>query len=83
VVIGKDCKIGPNACIGPYTSLGDYVIVSSGEVENSIVMSGAVIDCEKRIVDSIIGKDAKVLDSNSLIPKGHRLILGDSTYVTV
>jgi len=53
------------------------------EVENSIIMEGAHIDCGRRIVDSLIGRNVKILSSEKNIPRGHRLILGDMTEVTL
>jgi glucose-1-phosphate thymidylyltransferase len=83
VVIGDRCEIGPNACIGPYTSIGDHVTILNTEIENSIVMNGARIDCVKKITDSLIGKDVEILDSAQRLPEGHRLIVGDSSKVTL
>jgi len=82
-ILGRNCEIGSNAYVGPYTSLGDNVKLRDSEIENSIVMEGAHICCGKRIIDSIIGRNAKVVDSNSNLPRGHRLILGDMTYVSI
>ena len=39
------------------------------EIENSIVMNGARIDCGKKITDSLIGKAAS-LDDPGLEPTG-------------
>jgi glucose-1-phosphate thymidylyltransferase len=83
VVIGDRCEIGPNAYIGPYTSIGDHVTLLNTEIENSIVMSGARIDCGKRVTDSLIGKNVEITDSNQSVPKGHKLILGDMSKVTL
>lgn len=82
-IMGRNCEIGPNAYVGPYTSLGDNVKLRNSEIENSIVMEGAHIDCGKRIIDSIIGRNAKIVDSNSNLPRGYKLILGDMTYVSI
>ena len=46
-------------------------------------MSGALIDCGKRITDSLIGKNVEITDSNQSAPKGHKLILGDASKVTL
>jgi NDP-sugar pyrophosphorylase family protein len=83
VVIGDRCEIGPNVYIGPYTSIGDHVTLLNSEMENSIVMSGARIDCGKKITDSLIGKNVEILSSDLSLPKGHRLILGDMSTVTL
>ena len=83
VVIGDRCEIGPNTFIGPYTSIGDNSTITNTEVENSIIMEGAHINCGKRIVDSLIGRKVKVLGYEQDIPRGHRLILGDRATVTL
>jgi glucose-1-phosphate thymidylyltransferase len=83
VVIGEHCVIGPNTYIGPYTSIGDNSTILNTEIENSIVMSGARIDCGKRITDSLIGKNVEIVDSAQNVPKGHKLILGDASKVTL
>jgi NDP-sugar pyrophosphorylase family protein len=52
------------------------------EVENSIIMEGAHIDCGKGITDSLIGRRVQILHDNSL-PRGHRLILSDRSTITL
>jgi NDP-sugar pyrophosphorylase family protein len=52
-------------------------------MENSIVMSGTRIDYGKRITDSLIGKNVEIIDSNQNVPKGHKLILGDASKITL
>jgi len=81
-IIGKDCRIGPDTYVGPYTSIGNNVTITGGEVENSIVMDGAAIECNLRIVDSLIGRDAKIA-SNPAKPRGSRFVLGDNTYIGI
>jgi glucose-1-phosphate thymidylyltransferase len=81
VIIGEHAEIGPNAYIGPYTSIGDHVYLANTEIENSIVMSGAHIDCGKHITDSLIGKNVEITDSSLSIPRGHKLIIGDASRV--
>jgi len=81
-VIGEHCEIGPNAYIGPYTSIGDGSTILNTEIENSIIMNGAHIDCGKRITDSLIGKNVEIVDSAQNVPKGRKLILGDASKVT-
>ena len=46
-------------------------------------MSGARIDCSKRITDSLIGKNVDIVDADLGVPKGHKLILGDASKVTL
>jgi glucose-1-phosphate thymidylyltransferase len=79
IVIGCNCQIGPNVYVGPYTAIGDNSIIRSGEVEGSIVMDGAYIDANKRIVDSIIGRHSNIESSESSLPSGSKLVVGDNT----
>jgi len=83
VILGGHCEIGPNVYIGPYTSIGNDVTIRNSEVENSIIMDGAYIECGKRIIDSLIGMKAKIVSSQENVPKGTRLILGDMTYISI
>ncbi|PJE76595.1 hypothetical protein COV05_04485 [Candidatus Uhrbacteria bacterium CG10_big_fil_rev_8_21_14_0_10_48_16] len=81
VVIGKDCNI-TSSYIGPYTAIGDGVIINKTEVEHSIIFEGASIDTTRRIVNSLIGVNAKLVDYKRSHPKtGHRLIIGDNSLV--
>ncbi|MFY3740374.1 MAG: glucose-1-phosphate thymidylyltransferase [Candidatus Nitrosomirales archaeon] len=83
VIIGSNCDIGPNTYLGPYTAIGDNCRLVGSELENSIVMEGAVIDCGNRIVDSIIGKDSKITSADGTLPKGMKFVVGDSTYLSL
>ena len=83
VVIGEHSEIGKGAYIGPYTSIGSKVKIFGAEIENSIVLDGAVIDCRERIVDSIIGKDSKILSNGNHRPSGRRFVVGESTFVSL
>jgi len=83
VIIGSNCEIGSNTYLGPYTAIGDNCRLVGSEIENSIVMEGAVIDCGNRIVDSIIGKNSRITSAEEKLPKGMKLVVGDSTYLSL
>jgi glucose-1-phosphate thymidylyltransferase len=74
-IIGENCKIGPNAYVGPYTAIGDRCQITTAEVDDSIVMDDTVIDVERKLVRSMIGKGSKILNANGLLPKGERLVV--------
>lgn len=81
VVIGENCDIS-GAYIGPYTSIGDNVTIKNTEVEHSIIFSGATIDTTRRVINSLIGIDATLVDVARSHPKtGHRLIVGDNSFI--
>jgi glucose-1-phosphate thymidylyltransferase len=80
-IVGENCKIGPNAYIGPYTAIGDRCVIAAAEVDDSIVMEDTIIDVERKIVRSMIGKGSRVLSASGLIPKGERLVVGENTTV--
>jgi glucose-1-phosphate thymidylyltransferase len=79
VIIGKNCEIGPNVYLGPYTSIGDNVKILSGEVEGSIIMQDVLINCNKRIIDSIIGRQSRLESADATYPSGLRFVIGEST----
>lgn len=81
-IIGKNCDIGPNVYIGPYTSIGDNTVIKKSEIEQSIILGDSVIECGKRIVDSIIGRYVKIISNDYDLPKGVKLLLGDSSLVS-
>ncbi len=83
VIIGDYSEVGPGAYIGPYTSVGSKVKIVGAEIENSIVLDGAVIDCHERIVDSIIGKNSKIVSNGNHRPSGRRFVVGESTFVSL
>jgi glucose-1-phosphate thymidylyltransferase len=83
IIIGEHCDIGPNSYVGPYTSIGNNVTIKNSEVENSILMDGVFVDCRKRITDSLIGANSKIIDAESGVPRGLKLVLGDMTYVSI
>lgn len=83
VIIGDDCVIGPGTYIGPYTSIGKNTAIKGGEIEYSIVLGDCVINCGKKIVNSIIGKNSRVFDSAESKPNGHKLVVGENSSVGI
>ncbi|MCI0497869.1 MAG: glucose-1-phosphate thymidylyltransferase [Thermoplasmata archaeon] len=82
-VIGEGATIGPGTYIGPYTAIGDRCTVAKAEVDDSIVMDDAVIDVEKKIVRSMVGKGSRILSSAGLVPKGERFVIGENTTIYI
>lgn len=65
-IIGENCKIGPSAYVGPYTAIGDRCMLTMAEVDDSIVMDDTLIDFERKLVRSMVGKGTKTLNANGL-----------------
>jgi NDP-sugar pyrophosphorylase family protein len=82
-IMGEGCEISLNAYIGPSTSIGDHATILNIEIENSIVMEGTNIDCSRRITNSLIGRNVRILGYEQNLPKGHKLILGEMATVTL
>lgn len=81
VIIGENCEI--DAYIGPYTSIGDNSVIVGGEIESSIVVGDSVIQCNERIVDSLIGNHSNIISRENSLPKGHRFIIGENSLVNL
>jgi glucose-1-phosphate thymidylyltransferase len=81
-IIGKNCVI-ENSYIGPFTSIGDRTLVSSSEVEYSIVLRDCKIqDIGLRLEGSILGNDVEIVEANGK-PRVHRFMIGDQSRVEV
>jgi len=59
-IIGKNCRI-ENSYIGPYTSIGDNTEIVDSSIEYSVVLDHVLIKGVKRLEESIIGSNAKIL----------------------
>jgi glucose-1-phosphate thymidylyltransferase len=80
-ILGKDSRLEEGVYVGPYTSIGNNVTVKRGEVENSIVMDGCIIDTDERITESIIGPNSAIVSRNDGRPRGKKLIIGERSIV--
>ena len=79
-VIGAGAHI-EDAFIGPYTSIGDDVHVRRSEVENSIVLSGSVVeDLGTRMEASLLGREVKLTRSQGM-PQTLQLLVGDRSEI--
>jgi glucose-1-phosphate thymidylyltransferase len=81
VVIGEHSEIGAGAKIGPNTSVGNRVRILGAQVENSILLDGTLVDCQDRIVDSIIGKDSRIVSDDPARSGSRSFVVGENTFV--
>ena len=81
-VIGADARIS-DAYIGPYTSIASNVVVSSSEIEHSILLSGSQVrDLGARMEASMLGRNAELARGDGL-PRTLRLIVGDNSEIAI
>jgi glucose-1-phosphate thymidylyltransferase len=79
-IIGKGAVV-TDAYIGPYTAVGDGCVITSSELEHSIVLENSTIeDIHTRIEDSLIGRNVR-LTKSAMKPRAHKLLLGDNSHV--
>lgn len=77
-VIGAGCKL-VDTFVGPYTSISDGAQINCAEIEHSIILENGVIDSPgQRIEDSLIGRNVRIVRSDSR-PAALRLLLGDDS----
>ncbi len=75
-VIGKNTLI-ENSYIGPFTSVYHHCEIRNCEIERSIILENSrIIDIDRTLRDSLIGRNATVKRSNSK-PSGLKMNLGD------
>ena len=81
-IIGENTQV-INSFIGPFTSIARGSKVIGSEIEHSILLENcSVVDIKTRIVDSLIGRNAEVSESQ-LKPKAFRFMLGDNSKVGI
>jgi glucose-1-phosphate thymidylyltransferase len=83
VAIGDNCTIEEGTYIGPFTAVGNDSTIKGAYIESSVLIGGCRIECESRIVDSLIGKNVTILSANHEVPKGSRLIVGENSYLKI
>lgn len=82
VIIGDDCVI-ENSFIGPYSSIASDVELLNVDLEHSVLLQGAKItDVHQRIVDSLVGQRAKIVEAPRK-PKALRFMVGDDSKVEI
>ena len=83
LIIGKNCEIGPDVYVGPYTAIGDDTLIRGAEIEKTIIVGDCRIDCRRRIVDSLLGRNAEITDSANSLLRGSRFIIGENSVISV
>ena len=81
VVIGEGTHI-KNSFIGPYTSIGKNCRIEKTSLEHSVLLDGARIEGVERLEDSVVGRNAAIIQDQ----RNHRalrLMIGDDAEVRI
>ncbi len=79
-IIGEGCHL-IDSYIGPFTSIESGCFIQKVEIENSIILSGTLIDqINGRIERSLIGRNCRIR-RDFLKPRGYRLMLGENSEI--
>ncbi len=81
VVIGNDVIV-EGSYIGPYSSIADGSEIIDSELEHSVLMEGAQVHGVTRLVDSLMGRGARIVKDQSQ-PSAYRLMVGDTSTVRI
>ena len=80
VIIGDNCHL-ENCFIGPYSSIADNVTLIDVDIEYSVILQGAkIIEINQRIVDSLLGRRAQLINAPQH-PKALRFMIGDDSQI--
>lgn len=78
-IIGKNCEI--KGYVGPYTSIGDNTKLIESEIDSSIIIGNSTIHSDKRITESLLGLNSKIISNKKTYPKGRSFVIGENTTI--
>ena len=78
-VIGKNCEI--KGYVGPYTAIGDGTKLIESEIDSSIVIGNSIIQSDKRITESLLGQNSKIISDKNTYPKGRSFVIGENSII--
>ena len=79
--VAAGCRI-VDSYVGPFSSIGPGCAVIDSEIEHSVMLEGSRVEGVRRIEDSLIGRDALVLRSDTQ-PRAYRFMLSDHSEARV
>ncbi len=81
-VIGAGARL-TDAYIGPYTAIGEDCVITSAEVEHSILLAGSrVCDLEGRMESSLLGRNVTI-SRGVRQPRAYRFMVGDNSEIGI
>ncbi len=79
VLIGKDCRIGPNVEIGPGSTIGDNVVVQEqSSLKQPVIWSNVYVGKKAQLRACIVCNNATIHDGAEILEGG---IIGENTSV--
>jgi glucose-1-phosphate thymidylyltransferase len=81
VSIAENTTIRGGTYVGPYTSIGANCVVSNTHIENTVVIGDSEITTSGKVVDSLIGRGARIGSADNLLPEGRRLVVGENSHL--
>lgn len=78
-IIGARTKL-VDTFVGPFTSIGADCVLTSTEVENSIVLERSTIEDVGRLEGSIVGKSVNIR-KRQISPRATKLVVGDHSTI--
>lgn len=78
VIIGENCIL-KNCEIGPNVSIASGTVIENAKVRDSIILSNCEINTDLNIINSIIGREVKIIKKDPANSKS--LIIGDKTTI--
>jgi glucose-1-phosphate thymidylyltransferase len=82
VILGENCIL-KNCTLGPYVTVASGACIQDCTIENSIILQNASIEAPMKIVDSLIGKDVKLVKRQNTELQGHKMVIGDNTFIEI
>jgi glucose-1-phosphate thymidylyltransferase len=81
-IIGAGARI-TDAYIGPYTAIGEGCVITSAEVEHSILLEGSkVSNLEGRMESSLLGRNVTI-SRGVRQPRAYRFMVGDNSEIGI
>lgn len=79
VSVSENSEIGAGTYVGPYTSVGPNTSLKGVHIENSVVIGDSTITTNGKIIDSLLGSETNIKNSEDCIPDGRRLVVGENS----
>ncbi|WP_128226288.1 glucose-1-phosphate thymidylyltransferase [Halobacteriaceae bacterium SHR40] len=79
VAVAEGTVIGDSTYLGPYSSIGPNTEIRNAHIESSVIIGDSEISTTGKIIDSLIGRNTTIANSEGLLPEGRRLVVGENS----